>query len=65
MDTFVDVFGETVFLDDDVKQVVFAKHLEVKELWDHIESVLNDPDLVERSKLSKRANLYYRYFAIF
>lgn len=65
MDTFVDVFGETVFLDDDVKQVVFAKHLEVKELWDHIESVLNDPDLVKRSKLSKRANLYYRYFAIF
>jgi hypothetical protein len=62
MQKFKDVFGDDVFLDDEVKKIILAKHPEVSKFIKRISLVLNDPETIKSSTVSKRAKLYYRYF---
>ncbi len=62
MESFTDYLNELVFLDDEVKQVILMKHPEVSGLFEHVKKTLENPDVVKRSKITKRSRLYYRFF---
>jgi len=59
---FIDYEGRSVILDEEVKNIVFSKHPETLEFIDRIAITLRNPDIVKRSKTSKRVKLYYRFF---
>ena len=62
MDSFVDCWGQAIFLDEEVRQIVLSKHPEVSQFIDRVVTTLRDPDVVRQSKLTKRSRLYYRFF---
>lgn len=59
---WTDVFGEEVILTEEVKQVIFTKHPEVRRFFNRVEKVLAMPDTVQRSIIDVRVSLYYRFY---
>ena len=62
MDYFISYAGQSVVLDEEIKNIVINKHPETQKFIDRIAITLRDPDLVKQSKTSKRARLYYHFF---
>lgn len=62
MESFFDYLNELIFLEDEAKQVILTKHPEISDLFEHVKRTLENPDLVKRSKVTKRSRLYYRFF---
>ena len=60
--TFVDVAGQSIFLDSNIKQIILSKHPEVSKFIGRVADVLREPDLIKKSRISQRTKLYYRFF---
>ena len=61
--TFVDYRGEEIYLTDEVYQVVLSKHPEAGLFAKRISDTLSSPDIVKKSQLDVRVNLYYKFYS--
>lgn len=59
--TFVDYRGETIYLSEQVYNVVLSKHPEAKLFFEWVGDTLNSPDIVKKSQTDARVNLYYKF----
>lgn len=57
-----DIFGNEISLTDERLENIIRKHPEIKPYEDKIEMVLENPNLVKRSKRDEKTFLYYKYF---
>lgn len=57
-----DIFGNEIVLASERWEYIITKHPEIKPYKDKVKIVLNEPDLVKKSKRDKKVFLYYKYF---
>jgi hypothetical protein len=65
MHKFKDVFGDDVFLDDEVKKIILAKHPEVSKFKKRISLVLNDPETIKVARSAREPNFIIDTLKIF
>lgn len=57
-----DIFGNEIVLTTERRECIITKHPEIKPYKDKIKMVLQEPDLVKKSKRDEKVFLYYKYF---